>query len=72
MNSDRPDKILRAKAVQERIGCCNTKFYDLLNSGEFPPGLRIGARAVGWRESQVEGWIASRPIADHRRPARAA
>ena len=71
MNSiDRPDRILRAKAVQDRIACGNSKFYELLNTGEFPPGIRIGARAVGWRESQVEAWIASRPIADLRRPSK--
>lgn len=61
------DRILRARQVQAMIGCGNSKFYQLLNAGEFPPGIRIGVRAVGWRESQVEAWLAARPIADLRR-----
>lgn len=62
----RPDRVLRAKTVQERIGCGNSKFYELLKAGDFPPGIRIGSRSVGWRESQVEAWIASRPVVDLR------
>ena len=67
--TDRPERILRAKAVQDRIGCGNSKFYELLKTGEFPPGVRIGSRSVGWRESQVESWINTRPVVDLRRSA---
>lgn len=66
--TNKPDRVLRAKMVQDRIGCGNSKFYELLKNGEFPPGIRIGSRSVGWRESQVEAWIASRPIVDLRKP----
>ncbi|CAA2140296.1 hypothetical protein HYPP_01869 [Hyphomicrobium sp. ghe19] len=66
----RPERVLRAKAVQDRIGCGNSKFYELLKAGEFPPGIRIGSRSVGWRESQVEAWIASRPLVDLRKSHR--
>lgn len=65
--TDRPERILRAKAVQDRIGCGNSKFYELLKTGDFPPGIRIGSRSVGWRESQVESWINTRPVVDLRR-----
>lgn len=26
-------------------------------AGTFPAGVKLGARAVAWRESAVEGWI---------------
>ena len=61
------NRVLRAREVQVRIGCGNSKFYQLLSTGDFPPGIRIGNRSVGWRESQVEDWIAARPIVDLRR-----
>lgn len=63
----RTDRLLRARSVLEKIGCGNSKFYQMLSSGEFPPGVRIGTRSVGWRESTVDEWIASRPVVDLRR-----
>ena len=64
------DRILRAKAVQTKCGFGNTKHYDLLKSGNFPAPIRIGGgRAIGWRESDVDLWIATRPVVDYRRPS---
>ncbi|WP_442781004.1 helix-turn-helix transcriptional regulator [Alteromonas sp. a30] len=31
-------------------------------SGEFPRSIRIGARAVGWLESDIDQWIETRRI----------
>lgn len=67
MSEQKADRLLRAKTVQYRIGVGNSKFYELLKDGIFPPGVRIGERSVGWRESDVDSWIASRPIVDLRR-----
>lgn len=61
------DRLLRARAVLEKIGCGNSKFYQMLQAGEFPPGVRVGSRSVRWPESAVDAWIATRPVVDLRR-----
>ena len=66
---DRPERLLRAKAVQERLGCGPTKFYELRQNGEFPPGLSVGT-GVYWREHDVDEWIRNRPVADLRKPGK--
>ena len=65
--TDRPEQVLRVGAVCNRIGYGRSKLYSMLNTGEFPPGIRLGPNRVGWRESQVDAWIRSRPIVDLRR-----
>jgi predicted DNA-binding transcriptional regulator AlpA len=35
----------------------------MVKRGEFPASLRLSKRIVGWRESEVEAWIKSRPAA---------
>ncbi|PPC84979.1 MAG: AlpA family transcriptional regulator [Hyphomicrobium sp.] len=58
------------KIVLKRIGYGRSKFYQMLHSGDFPPGVRLGANRVAWRESLVEEWIRSRPVHDLRHPNR--
>lgn len=55
-----PTKILRMKQVAERCGVCRALIYRYIRAGKFPAGVRLGERAVGWRESDVESWLASR------------
>lgn len=50
-------KILRTKAVCERIGLSRTTLWRRVRGGEFPAPLRLGANAVGWREQVVEEWL---------------
>ena len=59
-NSDRP-KLLRLPAVCELVGLSKTSIYAAMakDGGQgFPTPVRIGARAVAWRESDVLTWIA--------------
>jgi predicted DNA-binding transcriptional regulator AlpA len=32
-----------------------------VRAGRFPPPLELGANQIGWRQSWIEGWLASRP-----------
>jgi predicted DNA-binding transcriptional regulator AlpA len=32
-----------------------------VRSGRFPPPIEIGPNRIGWRHSEIEAWIASRP-----------
>jgi prophage regulatory protein len=52
--------ILRCKQVQARTGLARSTIYLHVKTGEFPRPVRLGARAVGWLESEVCDWIAGR------------
>ena len=54
------DEILRKPRVLAAIGMGNTWLHDAVKRREFPAPIRLGARAVGWRRSDVEAWLASR------------
>jgi len=54
-------RILRKPAVKALIGvAADSTLYDLMAAGRFPRPINIGARAVGWVESEVYDWIESR------------
>ena len=54
------EKILRMPQVKDYTGLSRTGIYDRIAKGEFPAPIPIGARAVGWLESEVDAWIAHR------------
>lgn len=53
--------ILRLPEVIERTGLSRSSIYQRISNGTFPDQvvLGAGARAVGWRESDIDEWIAS-------------
>ena len=53
-------RIIRWPEVHERVGYCRTNIYYLIQSGDFPAPIKLGSRAVGWLESDIENWIESR------------
>ena len=56
------DPLLRMRPVLEATGIpCKSTVYAMMARGEFPRPVRIGARAVAWRASAIDEWIASRP-----------
>ena len=52
--------ILRRKSVEARTGLSRSTLYAYIAAGQFPAPVALGARAVGWYESDVEAWLASR------------
>jgi len=52
--------ILRRKQVEQRTGLSRSSIYLKISRNEFPAPIALGARAVGWVESSVEGWIEQR------------
>jgi prophage regulatory protein len=54
------DRFLRLSEVRNRVPFSRASTYRLIASGEFPKPCPLGARAVGWRESEVNAWMASR------------
>lgn len=53
-------EIWRKPRVLVAISMGNTWLYEAIKRGEFPAPVKLGARAVGWRRSDVEAWLASR------------
>ena len=53
-------KILRRKHVEARTGYARSTIYLKMNKGTFPKPVKLGARAVGWIESEVEEWLQAR------------
>lgn len=54
------DRILRDAEVRERTGLSRTTRWRLIRKGRFPASVPISDHAVGWRESEIEAWIAAR------------
>ena len=57
------NRLLRIKEVLEITGLSKSILYELKKRGEFPSPLRIGRRAVGWREEDIDNWLDSLPPA---------
>ena len=60
---DTPARIIRFHQVQARTGLSRSTIYRRLAGGSFPKPLSLGARAVGWIESEVDEWIRQRIVA---------
>lgn len=53
------DRYLRWPAVEARVPFSRSTARRLEKQGRFPKGVRIGARIVAWRASEIEAFIAS-------------
>ena len=59
----RPGKLIRLPIVEDRTGLGKSSVYAGVRAGTFPPPVRLSARAVAWRESDIDQWIAERTTA---------
>jgi prophage regulatory protein len=61
-------RILRRKQVQEQTGLSRTVIYERVAHGDFPKPIKlgVGARAVGWLESEINGWIEAQVAASRK------
>jgi predicted DNA-binding transcriptional regulator AlpA len=49
--------IARIKIAAAILGITPKHLQDLAKRSDFPPKVRIGTNAVGWRVSDLEAWI---------------
>ena len=56
------EQLLRRPDVEKRVGLGRSMIYKLMRTGDFPEPVRISARSVAWRESDVSAWIAGRTV----------
>jgi len=53
-------RFLRLPEVLARTGLSRSTIYVRLEQGRFPRPVSLGARAVGWIESEVDEWMRAR------------
>ena len=53
-----PDRIVRLKTVLARTGLSRSTIYRKIAEGTFPAQIKISTNGAGWRESDINRWIA--------------
>ena len=54
------ERICRRPDVEKMVGLSRSTIYAMIAEGSFPKPVKLGKRAVGWRESEVNAWLKSR------------
>lgn len=50
-------RILRLPDVIARTGLAKSTVYKWMKKGTFPRQFKMGTRAAGWLESEIDSWI---------------
>jgi prophage regulatory protein len=54
-----PDRIIRLNTVLDRTGLSRSTIYRKIAEGTFPPRIKISVNGAGWRESDINRWVAN-------------
>ncbi|MGB3865606.1 MAG: AlpA family transcriptional regulator [Xanthobacteraceae bacterium] len=54
-----PDRIVRMNTVLARTGLSKSTIYRKITEGTFPPRIKISVHGAGWRESDINRWVAN-------------
>ena len=49
--------LIRRKTVEKLTGLSRSSIYVMMSEGTFPKQIKIGRRAVAWRQEDIENWI---------------
>mgnify|MGYP003386974050 CR=1 FL=1 len=52
--------ILKLPQVIKQTGLSRSSIYLKISNNEFPKTISLGARAVGWLESDIDEWIVTK------------
>ena len=52
--------VLRRPLVTTKTGLKRSAIYEQMAAGTFPKCIKLGPRAVGWLETEINDWIQSR------------
>jgi prophage regulatory protein len=53
-------RMLRLPDVLKRTALSRSQIYRLIEQDDFPKQVRLGERAAGWVEEEVDGWLRER------------
>jgi prophage regulatory protein len=56
--------IYRRPEVERITGLSRSGIYARMQSGTFPRSVKLGENSVGWKESDIQDWIAALPKGD--------
>jgi prophage regulatory protein len=54
------NSILRLPEVKGKTGLSRSSIYEKVQRSEFPQPVKLGERAVGWIEAEVDDWVRTR------------
>ncbi len=54
------ETFLRLPQVKARTGLSRSTIYKRMGDKAFPRQVKLGGRAVGWLETEIEDWIIAR------------
>ena len=57
-------KLLKRPDVERLTSLSRSAIYAAMDEGAFPRPIRVGKRAVRWRQEDIERWLETRPVAD--------
>ncbi|TIP11765.1 MAG: AlpA family phage regulatory protein, partial [Mesorhizobium sp.] len=52
------DRIIRLRTVLARTGLSRSTMYRKIAEGTFPVQIKISINGAGWRESDINRWVA--------------
>ena len=55
--------LINRHEVERQTGLSTSAIYVKMRRGIFPRPIKVGERAVRWRQSEITAWIESRPRA---------
>jgi prophage regulatory protein len=64
-------RVLRVQAVIDKSGLGRSTIYAMIKADRFPAPIKLGHRAVGWLEDDIDLWLNVRAIASEAAHARA-
>ena len=57
--TERMTTVIRFPQLIKLIGLARSTVYVRIAEGTFPKPIKLGVRAIGWLESDIEEWIQS-------------
>lgn len=59
MTMRQPGRIVRLKTILARTGLSWSTIYRKIPEGTFPPQIKIITNGAGWKESDINCWVAN-------------
>lgn len=56
------NRIYRRPDVEHMVGLSRSTLYAMMAEGTFPKPIKLGKRAVGWREADLLSWLEYRSL----------
>ncbi len=54
---EKAERVLRKPEVFNKVSLSDPTIYRLEQLGKFPGRIKLGGKAVGWLESEVDEWL---------------